>query len=111
MIAAFMHPVRVTRDDQERNSANDEGERVENSRQKAAQFFEILHRARQPEQESHLAADKTKIDSSEQKHAGTQQSTQVGNFFLSLEFRMLPAQGFHQRDSLAFRHPGRLRRM
>src|SRR5260370_5488576 len=90
MIAAFMQPVRVARNNQERDSANDEGESVENSRRKAAQFFEILHRAGQPEQESHLAADKTKIDSSQQKHAGTQQSPQGGNFFLALEFRVLP---------------------
>src|SRR2546421_767686 len=77
MIAAFTHPVRVTGNNQERNSANDERESIENSRQKATQFFEILHRTWQPEQESHLATDKTKINSSQQKHAWTQQRTQV----------------------------------
>src|SRR5437899_10458276 len=103
MIAAFMHPVRVARDDQERNSANDEGESVENSRRKTAQFFEILHRARQPEQESHLAADKIKIDSRQQKHAGTQQSTQGGNFFLSRQLSVVSTKRFHKRNWCACR--------
>ncbi len=50
MVAALMHTVRVVRDNQERNGADDERESIENSRlknagRKAAEFFEILHRA------------------------------------------------------------------
>src|SRR5206468_7635791 len=41
---ALTHTVRVARDNQERNSANDEWESIENSDRKAVQFLEILHR-------------------------------------------------------------------
>jgi len=59
----------------------------------------------------HLAAYETKINCSQQKYAWTQQSTQVGNLFLPLEFGTFPTQDFHQRDAFAFRHPDRLRRV
>src|SRR5258706_57868 len=111
MIAAFTHPVRVARNNQQRNSAKDEREGIENSSQKAAESFEILHRAWEPEQESHLPADKAEINGSQQENTWAQQSTQVGNSFAPLELGVFPAQGFHQSDALAFRQPSRLCRM
>src|SRR6202040_524536 len=86
VLAAIAGLVRVTRDDEQRDGADYEWERVDDTGVQAAELLEIFGGAGQPEKQAHLAADKTEINGGQNENLRAHQRAQVRNVFGAFEF-------------------------
>src|SRR6202158_1611956 len=106
--AALASLVRVTRNDKQSDGADDEWKCVDDSGVQAAELLEIFRGAGQPEEQAHLAADKTEVDGGEHKNLRARQSAQVGNVFGAFQIAGFGAQGGDEGFAFGGRKPTRL---
>ena len=85
--------VRVAGDDEQKDSANDERKGVDDAGAQTAELPEIFSGAGQPEEQTHLATDKTEIDGGEDENLGAHQRAQVGNVFGAFQIGGFGTQG------------------
>src|SRR6266436_5949869 len=109
--AALARFVRMAGDDEQKDSANNERKGVDDAGAQTAELLEMFRGAGQPEEQTHLAADETKVDGGEDENLGAHESAQVRNVFGAFQIAGFGAQGGDEGFAFGGRKPARFGRV
>src|ERR1051326_4935084 len=105
MFAPLPGIVRTPRNHHQRDRADQERKRIQNCRVQAAELFDSLGRAWQPEKQTHLPTDETEVKCSENNHLLVPERPPVSALLAQLKLRGFCAKRLRQSLTLTDGQP------